>query len=637
MARFFVDPKKAPEELAGGLKIIAADGWLNVSGEKNGFELVFNRETGGDLAISGCAGKINIKYESINDAFRSLGIINSRTDKELKNLKIKERRRFKNVYLMMDASRNAVLNRDSVIRFFKFMALAGVNGFMFYTEDTYEVPGEKMFGYMRGKLTIKELKEYDNLAANFGIELIPCIQTLAHLARILSYECYRKIKDTSVVMLCKKEETYKFIEKIIKAAVKPFRSRRIHIGMDEAGDLGRGAFLDRYGYEKPFDIMTGHLGRVLAITRKLGLQPMMWSDMFFRALSKDHVYHAPDVVFTEKMKKRIPADVDLVYWCYSRFKESEYAVMTDKHIELGGVPVFATGIWSWGRFWTTYEQAEKTMGPGLKNAVKKGVKDVIVTIWGDDGTECDFFSAMPMIQYAADINFTGKADRKYTEKNLKGTLGIDFSDWRKAALIDQPPVASKHKNYFVNISKGLLWEDPLLGLWQPELCGESVNGFYKKLSADLKKIVKKKGNERLCVPFLLSELLALKGDLPAILQGAYRRRDIRKLKEISLTILPAVIRKTVELNKAHRKMWHKNYKALGWEVLERRYGSLLNMLEYSKEMLDAYLKGKIDKIEQLEERKEKIIHGQQWGTLMNDKPGYICSASQAYSTGYVAL
>ena len=45
--------------------------------------------------------------------------------------------------------------------------------------------------------------------------------------------------------------------------------------------LGRGKYLDKNGYQNRFEIMVKHLSRVLDICKKYGLEPMMWSDMFF--------------------------------------------------------------------------------------------------------------------------------------------------------------------------------------------------------------------------------------------------------------------------------------------------------------------------------------------------------------------
>lgn len=68
-----------------------------------------------------------------------------------------------------------------------------------------------------------------------GIEVIPCIQTLGHLGQILQWPHYAHLRDNTEVLLAESETTYEFIEKLIKAAAGPFRSKRIHLGMDEVG------------------------------------------------------------------------------------------------------------------------------------------------------------------------------------------------------------------------------------------------------------------------------------------------------------------------------------------------------------------------------------------------------------------
>ena len=146
---------------------------------------------------------------------------------------------------------------------------------------TYEVPGEPYFGYMRGRYSQREMREIDAYAAVLGVEVIPCIQTLAHLSQILKWPVYEGIRDTQHELLVGEPATYKLLEKMIRAASKPVRSRRIHIGMDEAVTLGTGRYRELHGDRPTFQIMTEHLDRVCAITRKLGLKPMMWDDMFF--------------------------------------------------------------------------------------------------------------------------------------------------------------------------------------------------------------------------------------------------------------------------------------------------------------------------------------------------------------------
>ena len=82
--------------------------------------------------------------------------------------------------VMIDMSRNAVMSLESLKRFLKLLKKMGYNCVMLYTEDTYEVEGEPYFGYMRGRYTHEELKEIDDYCYSIGVEVIPCIQTLAH-------------------------------------------------------------------------------------------------------------------------------------------------------------------------------------------------------------------------------------------------------------------------------------------------------------------------------------------------------------------------------------------------------------------------------------------------------------------------
>src|SRR5690625_859907 len=89
---------------------------------------------------------------------------------------------------MLDSSRNAVLTVAGIQDMLRKMAIMGLNTLMVYTEDTYEVEEYPYFGYMRGRYSEQELKICDDYATELGIEMIPCIQTLAHLTEARSEE-----------------------------------------------------------------------------------------------------------------------------------------------------------------------------------------------------------------------------------------------------------------------------------------------------------------------------------------------------------------------------------------------------------------------------------------------------------------
>lgn len=69
----------------------------------------------------------------------------------------------------------------------EILAIMGHNTILIYMEDVYSLKEEPYFGYMRGRYTEAELQAIDDYAHQFGIEVIPCIQTLAHLEQFLRW------------------------------------------------------------------------------------------------------------------------------------------------------------------------------------------------------------------------------------------------------------------------------------------------------------------------------------------------------------------------------------------------------------------------------------------------------------------
>lgn len=66
--------------------------------------------------------------------------------------------------VMIDCSRNGVLRLKTIYFLLNNMALMGLNMLQLYTEDTYEVDGEPLFGYLRGRYTATELSKVDDYA-----------------------------------------------------------------------------------------------------------------------------------------------------------------------------------------------------------------------------------------------------------------------------------------------------------------------------------------------------------------------------------------------------------------------------------------------------------------------------------------
>ena len=329
--------------------------------------------------------------------------------------------------VMMDVSRNGVMKVSQVKRMIDYLQKMGYNSLELYCEDTYEIEDEPYFGYMRGRYTGTEIKEIDAYAKERGIELIPCIQTLGHFSNLVRHEVYQNIVDVNDILLVGEPATYTLVEKIFKTLSENFTSRNVNIGMDESHMVGLGKYLDQHGYRNRFEILVEHLERVAEIAKKYGFKAHMWSDMFFRLLAKG-AYYAPDVEIPEWVKGRIPENVDLTYWDYYHSDKEVYDKMFDKHLEFGREIWFAGGAWSWFGFAPLGELTIRTMKPAIQSVLEKGIKNVFITVWGDDGKECSYFSLLHTL-YAIRQYADGNFEEEKIAKGFYELFGVHSSDF----------------------------------------------------------------------------------------------------------------------------------------------------------------------------------------------------------------
>ena len=282
--------------LRQGIDLLARE--LNFEVSPKGMPVRIERRKQNDLIVEKKGNQATIRCSEKIHFFRGLGLLLQEM-KEKNNFSIREEPQFQTNGIMFDVTQgSAVINVPNVKILLNVMAVMGLNMIMLYSEDSYRVESDPYIGYMRGKYTQDDLREIDRYADIFGIEAIPCMQTLAHLEDVLKWDVYSDIREDESTLLVGSEKTYQFIERTVRNAAAPFRTKRIHIGMDEAWKLGQGNYLKQHGLRRKIDIMTEHLDRVLEITARNGLQPMIWSDMYFRAASATGDYYDRAVSFS---------------------------------------------------------------------------------------------------------------------------------------------------------------------------------------------------------------------------------------------------------------------------------------------------------------------------------------------------
>lgn len=596
--RFYGDIKG----LEDGIQILGKDLKYEVS--EDGIPVGVEKTEENIINIVFESGRGAIRYKDKIHFFRSIGLFIEALQ-EKNDFVIVEQPQFCMNGAMFDMSRNAVFKVDSIKMIIRKMGVMGLNTIMLYTEDTYEIENEHYFGYMRGRYTYEELKECDDYADVFGIEIIPCIQTLGHMEQFLKWNSAAYLRDTQNVLLADSDSTYEFIEKMITAASAPFRSKRIHIGMDEAHDLGLGAYLDRNGYVRRFDIMSRHLKRVLDIASKHGLKPMIWSDMYFRLGSKTGWYYDLEADIPQDVIENIPEGIQFVYWDYYHKEEEFYRKFIEMHRKLKSGPIFAGGIWTWLGISTNYGKTFKTTNAALEACKNQGVKEVFATIWGDNGSENNFFSALPGLQLYAEHGYSCELDIEKLKKRFKFCTGADYDDFMELKYLDEIPGTKEENFYEVNASKTLLYQDALMGLFDKNFEEIDLAQHYEYLEEKMKgcKLRCQEWGAIFDVAGKLCSVLKLKGGIGNKIKACYDAKDFIKLKEIAQSELPEIKEKVEKLRDAHRENWLDIYKPFGWEVLDIRYGGVIARLDTAIKRIWDYLEGHIQKIEELEEER----------------------------------
>lgn len=551
---------------------------------------------GDELAVESDGKSVTLTWAAPIQFYRAVSLI----PLPLTACSIREKARFQSSGIMFDCSRNAVLKPQALRFFFRKMALMGLNLGMMYTEDTYEVPGQPFFGYKRGRYTYDELKALDDYASLFGIELCPCIQTLGHLKRILHWPAYHHLRDNDEVLLADLDETYELLDQMIHAATAPYRSKRIHLGMDEAYGVGLGAHLARYGYEDPHSVIGRHLSRVLGICDKYGLHAMMWSDMYFHLDGRN--YHSPGLP-SEKAKAAVDPRITLMYWDYYQPKEEAYADALYKHTQFPAPTVFAGGIWTWIGPAPDYPTTLQNTVSGLTACAKANIPLALATAWGDNGGECNLTAALLGLQLYGELTFRPDYDEDELARRFRRCCHADAQAFLDLSLLNYMPGMKDNPSDPVNACKFMLYQDPLIQLFEADTAGYAMAEHFGSLVTRYARYALENPDYALLFDFYtaLANALALKCVWHEQAGDAVRSRNREQAAALADGI-PATVEALDTLRVVWRRLWESTNKPNGFEIIEVRMGGIAARMATAGEKMRAFALGQVDTIPELEEQ-----------------------------------
>ncbi len=571
---------------------------LGIELSEDGSEVIF-KQWDDDIRIIWDGEKGEVYYSKRHHISRCIGLLVEKLKESTKAFRIAENPCYDTLGFMLDCSRNAVVTFDTFKEMTCRLALMGYSMIQLYTEDSYEMKEYPYFGYMRPRLTKEDIQKMDEYAKLFGIELTPCIQTLGHLSTFLRWSESKKLSDTDAILLVDSPDTYEFIECEFKTMAECFTSRRINIGLDEALSLGLGRYLSINGYKPRLELMLEHCKKVFEIARKYGFRPMMWSDMFFRVTSPTHEYYHIDKPMDKELLRQFPDDVELVYWDYYNYDEELVDGMFRLHKDVTDNVVFAPGAWKWSGFSPNNRYSEKTCRVQHKCCRKNGVREVIVTAWGDNGNLASNYSMMPNLQLWAEFTYTNEAEN--IRKRFETCMSANYDEFYN---LDMPGLLEKNNDPTegqFNPELYLLYQDVLMGLFD-----KHVNPYYKehfqKWSKEFDAYAAKNSHWAYLFELQrdLCRVLELKCNVGVDLYDEYHAGNKEKIAQIANETLPEIISRMKIFCDSVTEQWNRENQIIGLDSLDIKLGGVIRRLEVSVKRIQAYLSGEEGTLDELE-------------------------------------
>eukprot|EP00762_Andalucia_godoyi_P001750 ANDGO_07074.mRNA.1 hypothetical protein len=566
------------------------------------------------------SSELLIQYVRTSDAFRALACLISLYPACM-TLPYYSKCSCSLVSCMLDVSRGAVMNTKTVQLFAKYCVMLGFNALQLYMEDVYPLTDagsfQACFGYLRGGYGRDDIAMIEATCVALGIELIPCIQVAGHLENVLQWPQFAHVRLSEDCLRPGTEATRDFVEKMITAVRSAFPlSRYIHLGCDEADAMC--AIDSGVAFAK-------HAAFCIELSVQYGFRPMVWGDMFLKS------EQAMQVLLAECKDK-----FDIVPWDYYSSSEGHYEAVLDQVSELvrsdkrfgtrgqGMDPtriVMATGVWSWSRFWSQLPFSAASIRACMLACRSRRIDRVMCTMWGDDGAECSPFSVIPAFAFFASFAWSLDEHGSMLRQMVYHCCeNLNLDHFEKASHLDILPhsvlnpssrndsLAASGAEYpayssspqirrilsvemaqpaaeyveavgsFSNVSKWMLWEDPLLGHLSCHFTDEALLAMemhYSRLSIDLFRCAEK--DPRLLFPAHVAHVLSLKCTLHMVLQSAFCAQAEDRVSQVRSRV--ASLQTSVEnLWRCHLRLWTECFHPLGWEILDARYGMLKQRL-----------------------------------------------------------
>lgn len=286
-----------------------------------------------------------------------------------------------------DISRGPIPNMEFLKRAIATLAEYKLNFFNLYTEHVFKLDKYPDIAPADG-LNAAEIRELENYAKLFHIEIFGNQQCLAHAEETFKIPFYQQMADTKYNWNPCEPKTHDFLRYELETVAKAYHSPFFNINCDETEALGSGRAKEYVNYfGGASQVYAKHIQWVYDVLKPLGKKVMMWGDI----AAKDPVITA-----------QLPKDMLMLVWSYS--PSDNYVDMMEPFEKQGLEFMVAPGMSMWGSVFPSEETYTKNIANLVRDGYQHGAIGMMNTAWDDSG-ESLFNSTWHGMAWAAEMSW----------------------------------------------------------------------------------------------------------------------------------------------------------------------------------------------------------------------------------------
>ncbi|MGN0201534.1 MAG: glycoside hydrolase family 20 zincin-like fold domain-containing protein [Candidatus Cryptobacteroides sp.] len=503
-------------------------------------------------------------------------------------------------WIQDDWNRGPIPNVEYVKKQIRILSEYKINGYCIYAENIFKSEKYPQINMRGAVVTPEEVRELVEYGKKYHVELVPQQECLGHMHYTLREGGFDDIAERprGQIVSPAVERTYTFLNDYLGEIVPNFESEFVHVGCDEAFELGlgkSGAMVGEMGLDGVF---FHHLDRVMNLPAIKDKKALFWADV---AVGK------PDIDLSV-----LPDNAVAVAWEYLPLDNYEYYL---PQFQKNGIPFFVAP----GAFWSTrvfpnFSDHMVNIRGFVRDGKKYGAIGMLCCNWDDMGEDL-FDVGWLGVTFAAACAWQNEPETSIEDFKqafdwafYRNASGHQFVDAIMAVADVQRPVSS-------TLMADWIWTVP----FEPGGAGQQ-NHLQNLNLEELRSTVScNYGRLHQCLPlahhnestldavlFCARRLgfVLTKASLAAGLSQRYEAfcNDEDKGRVVNTALYDIAMPQcgligslrdyTMELKDWHRELWMQENRPYHWAIIEERYNQLLKAWDDQLKLINRHLGAK---------------------------------------------